>query len=1323
MNPGTWILGGGGGGGGGGGRGGRGRGAGQGANGSGGGEGAQGGGKNAGSCGPGSGGGCPNPSHGRGGGTSAGDPVDPVTGRVYTAKVVDLALPGPIPLFIERSYSSETRDVDLGLGFGWSHSLAWTIEERRRTLRVLEPNAAPTTAAVPEPGRPVALPCGRLTRHEAGYTLEVGGLLVVLSDRRESAWLLSRIVDRYGNEVRLTYEGNHLSHVIDSAGRVVRVRRHADGRIAAFEVKNASAQGRWTSFRTYRYGERGDLVAAIDAAGHEHRYEYDEEHRLIRRREPRGLVAQFRYDDQGRCVETWCERPGNDALDREVPDTLDDGETKAKGFCHVKIEDHGVFTEVITSRSKRRIEGNPLDKADKVVWQGGVHAYRFDTAGNVLEYRDALGHAWRCERDAIGRLRVVVDPMGARTAYAYDEGGGIAEVRDALGGFARYERNAQGDVTEVSDELGLVAAFRYDARGLLVEATLPNGGVTRMDYDALGNRVAVTEPDGSTRRIRYDFLGRVTSFVDERGLETVYVYDACGRLASVRRPSGATERYDHDADGRLSRIVDADGRVTTLRWGGIGVVTEVVRPDGSSVRYFHDREQDLVRVVNEAGDEHRYVRRGEGRIVEEQTFDGRRITYRHDAMGRLTEIRDGAGHVEFAYDPCGRLIERSFSDGRKDKIVVDPLGRMECVTSGEVSCEYTRDARGRVVRETVTQGNQRTTTETAYDALGNAVRTAGPFGAMDIARDVVGRAVEVALGAAGVLRLAYDPAGNLAERALPGGGRIAEDMTPDGLVARVTAMSPQAGPAVRPGEPAWVGPRPLGVTFAQSYGWSPAGLLQAVGEAAGGSYVEIPRDANGMAVARQRAEGARREEMERFSYGPGGALYEGAAQRQYAPGGRLVARGGVTFTYDERGRMTSKAADDGRSWRFEWGDDDRLQAVWLPDGRVVRFVYDPFARRLEKRVESAGAVESITRYAWSGDAMVHEVRERASASGDPVVEERAYAVLPGASLPLADLVRRGEHDEVRYYVDAPNGMPEALVAEDGRLVGTLEASLFGRVEDERAGLTPVRFPGQYADEETGLHYNRYRYYDPETGQYLSPEPIRLEGSLRTYAYAEGRPMEAFDLDGLAAQSVLYGPGPAGSRPVLGRGESGGSLDDLHPAVRAALPPNDANTARQNDSRGRCAEPHALSNYLNEWEWNGTPPSQRSGAPPRSCRPGDPGWQQNLGSALSGIDTNDGIVSGRRIDQSNPGGEKRWPACENCSQMIPRLYTLAGMTPPNNVVATGTAGGQTGPVFNPPTSFTNNPANAAYFNNAAPPPGGPGALGTWEHRNGQWMRIR
>ncbi|WP_437339523.1 DUF6531 domain-containing protein [Sorangium sp. So ce394] len=99
-------MGGGGGSGGGNGKGGgagRNSGGGQGSN---GGNGANGGGKNAGACGPGSGGGCPNPAHGGGGGTHAGDPVDPITGRVYTLPVVDLALGGPLPLVISRSYTT-----------------------------------------------------------------------------------------------------------------------------------------------------------------------------------------------------------------------------------------------------------------------------------------------------------------------------------------------------------------------------------------------------------------------------------------------------------------------------------------------------------------------------------------------------------------------------------------------------------------------------------------------------------------------------------------------------------------------------------------------------------------------------------------------------------------------------------------------------------------------------------------------------------------------------------------------------------------------------------------------------------------------------------------------------------------------------------------------------------------------------------------------------------------------------------------------------------------------------------------------------------------
>jgi len=189
MNPGVFVMGGGGAGGGGSGPGKKGGAGGQGADGENGGSGAEGGGKGADSCGAGSGGTCPNPAHGSGNGTTAGDPVDPMTGRVYTTPASDLALPGTIPLIIARSYSTSLIWEDVGLGHGWTHSLAWAIDEARRTLRVREPGANTTIAPKPDEDGSVRLPCGLVRRHAWGYSITAKGLLYTFAEQRDRRWL------------------------------------------------------------------------------------------------------------------------------------------------------------------------------------------------------------------------------------------------------------------------------------------------------------------------------------------------------------------------------------------------------------------------------------------------------------------------------------------------------------------------------------------------------------------------------------------------------------------------------------------------------------------------------------------------------------------------------------------------------------------------------------------------------------------------------------------------------------------------------------------------------------------------------------------------------------------------------------------------------------------------------------------------------------------------------------------------------------------------------------------------------------------------------
>ncbi|XXV11119.1 RHS repeat-associated core domain-containing protein [Sorangium sp. So ce1335] len=598
--------------------------------------------------------------------------------------------------------------------------------------------------------------------------------------------------------------------------------------------------------------------------------------------------------------------------------------------------------------------------------------------------------------------------------------------------------------------------------------------------------------------------------------------------------------------------------------------------------------------------------------------------------------------------------------------------------------------------------------------MGKVAGVRGPDGEVSLQRDVMGRPIAALVGdEREPLRLAYDARGFEIERLLPGGGRIATEVNAERLLARQSVLGKPATPRVGPGEPPWVGPLVAPETWRRTYAWSPAGLLRADDDRGGTMRGELLRDANGRVIERRRAGKA----AERFRFTAAGDLERAGEQRTYAPGGRLTARaaGRETVRYDhsERGDVVSKrvtgsdaAGEQARErvWAYAWSGDGRLMEARTPEGCAIAFAYDAFGRRIEKRVARLGALESVTRYAWRGDALVHERRERADAAGARVVEERSYVTLPESALPLAQ--RDGAAGALRYFVHGVNGLPEALVEGDGSVAAELEAGLYGDVPAEQARHTPLRFPGQYADEETGLHYNGHRYYDPETGAYLSPEPIGLEGSLKAYAYADAWLPETIDLDGLKKDPVVCTIRRKDGTVVTGSSQDR-SPNDLHKAVLAALPPTPARDPDDPTAPWNCAEPAALSAHIRDWEERNKP---------KKCDPGTKGWKKNLRSAMREIDEENGISS------KHEKSDVARAACPNCSQTVPRLFALAGMMPPTKVLAPGYQNRRgVGPVerFSQPNEgFHKNPSNKSPN---APVPGTDN-LGTWSLTNKGWRRY-
>ncbi len=280
--------------------------------------------------------------------------------------------------------------------------------------------------------------------------------------------------------------------------------------------------------------------------------------------------------------------------------------------------------------------------------------------------------------------------------------------------------------------------------------------------------------------------------------------------------------------------------------------------------------------------------------------------------------------------------------------------------------------------------------------------------------------------------------------------------------------------------------------------------------------------------------------------------------------------GGVTtYRYDADGNLAERLDPDGGRWWFHWNGAGQLAQVDRPGGTAVTFRYDAFGRRVEKNADGV-----VTRWVWDGNVPLHEWRSEADAPEvlrTPEMQGRRKGLLGvrarlGDDAAWAEALRKQAEDEefgwiVQELLDALEAEPEEVAPdEDGVVTWSFEAESFSplaRVSEKRgamavftdhlgtplcltdaagevawqgvtdtfgrceavtgdAALCPWRFPGQYEDAETGLFYNRFRYYSAEVGGYVSRDPIGLAGGLAVHGYVDD-PLTFTDFFGLSSE--------------------------------------------------------------------------------------------------------------------------------------------------------------------------------------------------------------
>nr|WP_233580466.1 RHS repeat-associated core domain-containing protein [Streptomyces triticirhizae] len=259
---------------------------------------------------------------------------------------------------------------------------------------------------------------------------------------------------------------------------------------------------------------------------------------------------------------------------------------------------------------------------------------------------------------------------------------------------------------------------------------------------------------------------------------------------------------------------------------------------------------------------------------------------------------------------------------------------------------------------------------------------------------------------------------------------------------------------------------------------------------------------------------------------------ESTGERDYT-GTRLVRAGAIHYEHDAAGRVVprrrTRLSRRPDVWRYTWDAEDRLTSVTTPDGTLWRYLYDGFGRRVAKRRMAADGetVLAETRFTWDGGVLVEQhTTGEGPASGTVLTWEH------DGLRPLAQTERLTD-DTAQRVVDARFfaivtdlvGAPTELVDEEGHTAWSARSTAWGLTawRPGATGMTPLRFPGQYHDPESGLHYNVNRYYDPHTARYASQDPLGLLPGLNPDGYVPNPQVEVDPL-GLADYDIPWSSG-------------------------------------------------------------------------------------------------------------------------------------------------------------------------------------------------------